>query len=228
MSEGIPVRDDVQALVDLIAASARTIAAGRPMTAGPANASWMECDLTLAQLRFLRLLAEQGPLTISQVASQLGVALTTASQFVDRLEGPGYVERVHRSDDRRVVECRLTDRGRELIASMHGMQREALTRLISLLEPDELHDLERLFRVMVERLTTTRAGAGTAEAASTGPTSTGAATAEAASTGPASAEAASAGPTVDKVSGGTTAGTGATGDEASGTETPATTPGSGR
>lgn len=149
MSEVTPVRHDLRELLDLIEESARI------RQPGSANAGWMDSELTLGQLRFIFELAERGSLSIGQVASHLGVTLTTASQFVDRLETPGYVERSHRSDDRRVVECRLTSRGLELIAAMRGMQREGLSRLMSLLEPDELREMERLFRVMVQRLRAT-------------------------------------------------------------------------
>lgn len=153
MSEATPVRHDVDELLDLIEES------GRVMHAGSANAGWMDSDLTLGQLRFVFVLAEKGPLSIGHVAGHLGVTLTTASQFVDRLERPGYVERVHRSDDRRVVECRLASRGLELIAAMRGMQREGFTRLMSLLDPAEFRDFERLLRVMVQRLRATAATA---------------------------------------------------------------------
>jgi DNA-binding MarR family transcriptional regulator len=80
------------------------------------------------------------------------VTLTTASQFVDRLERPGYVERAHRTDDRRVVECRLTPRGLDLIAGMRGMQRDGLARVLGMLEPDELRDMGRLFRIIADRI----------------------------------------------------------------------------
>ena len=149
MSEVTPVRHDLQVLLDLIEES------GRVMHAGGANAGWMDSELTLGQLRFIFVLAGKGSLSIGQVADHLGVTLTTASQFVDRLERPGYVERVHRSDDRRVVECRLTNRGLDLIAAMRGMQREGFSRLLSLLEPDEFGDMERLLRLMVQRLRAT-------------------------------------------------------------------------
>lgn len=149
MSTVPPLRHDVHELLDLIEES------GRVMDAGGANAAWMDSELTLGQLRFLYVLAEKGSLSIGQVASHLGVTLTTASQFVDRLERAGYVERSRRSDDKRVVECRLTTRGLELIAAMRGMQREGFTRLMSLLEPDELRDMERLLRLIVQRLRTT-------------------------------------------------------------------------
>jgi DNA-binding MarR family transcriptional regulator len=155
MSEANPIRQDVQVVLDLIEES------NKVMLAGGASAGWMDSELTLGQLRFIHVLAEERSLSISHVASHLGVTLTTASQFVDRLERPGYVERVHRMDDRRVVECRLTSRGRELIAAMRGMQRDGLAQLLRLLEPDELRDMERLFRVIGQRLSaTSRSGAG--------------------------------------------------------------------
>jgi DNA-binding MarR family transcriptional regulator len=97
-------RPELARLLNLMEESQRTIHAAR------ATSGWMDLDLTLGQLRFLHVLNRAGSLSIGHVAEQLGVTLTTASQFVNRLERRGYVERVHRDDDRRVVECRLTDR----------------------------------------------------------------------------------------------------------------------
>ena len=153
MSEATPTRPDVQALVDLVEDATSVMLAGGP------GAGWMDSELTLGQLRFIHELAQRGSLSIGQVAAHLGVTLTTASQFVDRLERPGYVERAHRTDDRRVVECRLTPRGMELIAGMRGMQREGLARVMSLLEPDELRDMGRLFRIIAERVSAINATA---------------------------------------------------------------------
>ena len=151
MSESPPIPQDVRAVLDLVEDATSVMLAGGP------SAGWLDSELTLGQLRFIHELAEQRALSIGQVASHLGVTLATASQFVDRLERPGYVERVHRSDDRRVVECRLTPRGLELVAAMRGMQREGLARVLGLLEPDELRDMERLFRVIAERIVATEA-----------------------------------------------------------------------
>ena len=46
---------------------------------------WMEIDLTIAQLRTLHVLAEEGPLVIGQIAQRLGVGLSTGGHLVDRL-----------------------------------------------------------------------------------------------------------------------------------------------
>jgi len=138
---------EVQAVLDLVEAATSVMLAEGP------GAGWMDSELTLGQLRFINELAGR-TLSIGQVADHLGVTLTTASQFVDRLERPGYVERVHRTDDRRVVECRLTPRGVEIISAMRGMQRDGLARVLGFLEPDELRDMGRLFGLIAERIAT--------------------------------------------------------------------------
>ena len=146
VSELKVLRREVQAVLDLVENVTSVMLAGGP------GAGWMDTELTLGQLRFISELAGRRTLSIGQVADHLGVTLTTASQFVDRLERPGYVERVHRTDDRRVVECRLTPRGLELISAMRGMQRDGLARVLGFLDPDELRDMGRLFGLIAERI----------------------------------------------------------------------------
>jgi DNA-binding MarR family transcriptional regulator len=153
-------RPDIARLLDLMEESHRAVRAAR------ATAGWMDLDLTLGQLRFLHGLSRAGSLSMGHVAEQLGVTLTTASQFVNRLERRGYVERVHRDDDRRVVECRLTDRGAEITAAMRGMQREVLATLLSNLKPRELKVLERLYRLMLARAADAQDRAGNSSPAS--------------------------------------------------------------
>ncbi len=38
---------------------------------------WMEIDLSIAQLRTLLVLAEEGPLVIGQIAQRMGIGLST-------------------------------------------------------------------------------------------------------------------------------------------------------
>ena len=123
----------------------------RAVRSAQTSAAWMDLDLTLGQIRFLHILNRAGPMSIGHIAELLGVTLTTASQFVNRLERHGYVERLHRDDDRRVVECRLTERGAAVTAAMRGMQREVLGALLGNLKPREMLVLERLYRLMLER-----------------------------------------------------------------------------
>jgi len=115
---------------------------------------WVAQDLTFGQMRILFLLSKHGPSPISRVAEWLGVGLSSASGVVDRVERHGLVTRSHRRDDRRVVECDLTDQGRRLIEDIGGMRREMLSEIVEVLSDEELADFARLIQTIIERLKT--------------------------------------------------------------------------
>ena len=114
--------------------------------------TWAAHELTFSQMRLLLLLGKRGPSPISRVAEWLGVGMPTASGALDRLERHGLVERRHRQDDRRVVECGLTEAGRELVDQITGMQAEVLHRFLDVMNEDELADMARLITVVAERV----------------------------------------------------------------------------
>jgi DNA-binding MarR family transcriptional regulator len=88
---------------------------------------------------------------MSRVAEWLGVGLPTASGAVERVERHGLVSRQHRLDDRRVVECQLTDAGRHLMDQISGMRLEAMKDVLGVLNEEELAQMAHLISVVVER-----------------------------------------------------------------------------
>jgi DNA-binding MarR family transcriptional regulator len=113
---------------------------------------WAHHDLTFGQLRLLFTLGQSGPVSIGQLADILGVADATASEFVDRVERRGLAIRSHRVDDRRVVECRLSDDGARLLAEIQGARRGAMRQALAVLTAEELAEFDRLLRIIAERL----------------------------------------------------------------------------
>ena len=111
----------------------------------------MAQELTFGQMRLLFLLSKHGPSPMSRVAEWLAVGLPAASGVVDRIERHGLVERQHRLDDRRVVECQLTAAGRQLIEEIAGMQRSVFRETLAVLTEDELATLARLLQIVLER-----------------------------------------------------------------------------
>jgi DNA-binding MarR family transcriptional regulator len=59
--------------------------------------------------------------------------------------------RQHRLDDRRIVECALTDTGRGLIAAIAGMRRDTMRRTLGVLTDEELGRLTGLIKTILER-----------------------------------------------------------------------------
>ncbi len=99
-------------------------------------------DLTLAQLRTLAILAEEGPLVIGQIAQRLGIGLSTGGHLVDRLVQAGLAERAEDAGDRRRTVARLTPSGEEI----YGQLRIAPQRLQSLLQEMDDTDLNALLQ----------------------------------------------------------------------------------
>jgi len=79
---------------------------------------WLSLDLTTPQLKVVLLLHLNGPARMSVIASSLGVSLATATGVVDRLVERGMIVRESDPNDRRVVLCRLSDKGSKLIAGL--------------------------------------------------------------------------------------------------------------
>lgn len=85
------------------------------------------------QLNCLMALYEHGPLPPSQIARYIVLKSSTVTGIIDRLEQKGFVKRVRRSSDRRVITVELTEAGTILAEKapppLHQKIIEGLARL---------------------------------------------------------------------------------------------------
>jgi DNA-binding MarR family transcriptional regulator len=103
--------------------------------------------LTVSQNYTLRDLYFKGPRSMSELAGQLGVPLSTMTGVIDQLESKGLVERVDHPEDRRSLQVRLSVDGRKLYHSAH----EAfLGHLAPLLEHRTPAESERIIAFLGE------------------------------------------------------------------------------
>ena len=77
--------------------------------------------------------AENGELSIGEVAEALLLKPHSVSGLADRLESLDMVERVRKAPDRRVICLRLTRRARDLMSSLSRTHRDELRRIRPLL-----------------------------------------------------------------------------------------------
>ena len=101
-------------------------------------------DLTMGQIRLLFMLRHVGPLPMGRIAEVFDLSSTAATGFVGRVERHGLVERHHRSDDRRVVECALTESGTQFLDAIFGVRLEAVRTALAVLTPRQLSGFQRL------------------------------------------------------------------------------------
>ena len=105
-----------------------------------------EMPVTVVQHRVLVILEEGGPLSVTDVASRLGVDQSNASRHCRRLADLGLVRRTPADHDRRAVEIRLTTAGRRQVLAVRAARRAWAEEVLDTLSPDEaraaVHALE--------------------------------------------------------------------------------------
>jgi len=126
---------------------------------------WLQLDLTMPQLKVVLLLFLNGPSRMSEIASALGVSLATATGVVDRLVEREIVVRESLPDDRRVVLCRLSDKGEKMIGGLWHLARERLRELLEVVEPAKLALVTEALEALLEAGAVSRGDLETAKAA---------------------------------------------------------------
>lgn len=97
-----------------------------------------ERSISMTHLLLMTLLETHGPLPMSRVAELLGCGLPTGTGLVQRMEERRLVERLHDTDDRRVVTLRLTDEGAAEIRDLNLTRRQRMASALG-----HLSELER-------------------------------------------------------------------------------------
>jgi DNA-binding MarR family transcriptional regulator len=99
---------------------------------------WLKFDITMPQLKVVLLLHMTGSVRMSDIASALGVSLATATGVVDRLVERDIVQRESQPDDRRVVLCRLSEKGQKMIGGLWQLSHDSIKELLDGMDSTQL------------------------------------------------------------------------------------------
>lgn len=111
---------------------------------------WLKLDLSMAQVKTLWTVANNEPVTISQVSERLGVGLSTASHLVDKLVQVGRVERTEDRADRRRALVRLSPEGRDTLERLRQGSSEQFREWLSELDHEDLSALTQGLRALMQ------------------------------------------------------------------------------
>ena len=115
--------------------------------------------LSLTAAATLTTLERSGPCRLTALAIFEGVTQPAMTQLVDRLQGMSLLERTQDPADGRVVQVRITDEGRALLARRRAVRAERVARLLVRLSPDEQALLTAALPAMEALASTKRPGA---------------------------------------------------------------------
>ncbi len=98
----------------------------------------------LSQAYLLRLLDQRGALTMSDLATALGVKLSGCTALVDRSVEAGWVERRRDLRDRRVVWVEVSPAGEHALNQLRQTRARILARYLTRLQVEEIETLAAL------------------------------------------------------------------------------------
>jgi DNA-binding MarR family transcriptional regulator len=111
---------------------------------------WLSLDLSTPQLKVVLLLLVHGPSRMSVIASALGVSLATGTGVVDRLVERGIVVRQGDPEDRRVVLCRLSNKGEKMLLGLWKLAREHAEMMFRSLSVDQIMAIRAGLEALLE------------------------------------------------------------------------------
>ena len=98
-------------------------------------------ELPVAQMRTCSFLLYAGATPVTELADELGISVSAATQISDRLEKTGYVERVADSCDRRVKLISLTQHGKDLMQQRRDRRVHRLAEVLGMMAPETRDEL---------------------------------------------------------------------------------------
>ena len=109
-------------------------------------------SLTIGQLRILKSLSAEGPMTMSAIARAAGVAPGAATGMVDRLVARKLVKRFGDPDNRRIVQVRLTENGQLMHAAVNKRATKRADELTAPLVPEQRGQLRQVLQALSTRV----------------------------------------------------------------------------
>lgn len=105
-------------------------------------------DVTIAQLKIMLVLFLGGPARMGFLANELGVSLATATGIVDRMVERDILVREDDPEDRRVVICRLSEKGQEMLSGLWQSARNRTRELLTEIPDTELSLVNEALEVL--------------------------------------------------------------------------------
>ena len=106
-----------------------------------------------AQGRILFVLWEKDRITISELSKKTGLAKTTLTSMLDRLEETEYIQRIYDPADRRTVKIGLTEKAQGMQKKYNEVSEEMNTIFYKGFPENEILDFENYLGKILENLT---------------------------------------------------------------------------
>lgn len=108
--------------------------------------------ITSTQFIALQWITEYKELTIGELSNNIGLAFSTTTDLVDRMEKNNLVERVKDSNDRRVVRVHVLEKGVAIIKEVIEKRQDYLGEVLAGFSNEETSHLNELLDLLHEQM----------------------------------------------------------------------------
>jgi DNA-binding MarR family transcriptional regulator len=113
---------------------------------------WMSLPLTMAQVKCLFFISNQGSTNSRKLAEALKVTPTNITGIIDRLVKQGMVSRTGDASDRRILILKATAKGEGLVANLRERKRSRFSKILAHMSSNELIVLHRGLTSLVKTI----------------------------------------------------------------------------
>lgn len=106
-------------------------------------------DLTPHQLIVLKIIADSGDSTMTELSAKMNVTMGNTTGLVDRLTKEGYVSRSHDPNDRRIVKVKLTGKGRQVMTRAKKKRQSMFLKVLERLTTKDIETMLELFEKII-------------------------------------------------------------------------------
>ncbi|MBU1045066.1 MAG: MarR family transcriptional regulator [Candidatus Omnitrophica bacterium] len=107
-----------------------------------------KAQLNPAQFFVLDIISDLGAQKMSQLAKKLTVSLPAVTRIVDKLYGEKMVERIIGEKDRRIIEVKITPKGKKIVNEFRKQRQQALKDIFTKLCEKDRQDYLRILHTL--------------------------------------------------------------------------------
>lgn len=108
--------------------------------------------ITSTQFIALQWVTDRGNLTIGELSKKIGLAFSTTTDLVDRMEKNDLVERVRDDKDRRVVRIQVLDKGINIIKEVVKKRQEYVGTVMESFSVEQMKEINKVLHVLEDHM----------------------------------------------------------------------------
>jgi DNA-binding MarR family transcriptional regulator len=109
-------------------------------------------DITMSQWAVIAVLTKKEKIGITELAKNLNISRSAATQFVDELVGKGYIVRSGKKNDKRALELEFAEKYKKKIIEMRKKKMIRFKKIFSALDDKELMDYANLNKKLTNNI----------------------------------------------------------------------------